>query len=555
MAADYRKFKTPFYEIEVGDSDWKRIVKLPHHIMRLVEKVEINENLMLNSDETPTSMSITFIEGSREPASQDYNLGTSGLYQVPLEGNDTDADISGSMTNRAGLITDLRFSGSGGITWLTEEEKKTGKVDNKQQKNVDGKNTTREYKTEPRPPTFLFQERNRIRVTWGYVEDPPTVRSIMMDIRVVTTEFPQEGMPKTVITGFSFPSIGNQMATRRGKPFATKRITSKAGDSMIEFEDLKTDVLIKRIAEQGNMAAIVSENVFNETTDKDKQKMWLAGESFHEFMKRMADNSGCYYEILSDQNTGKQIIIFIKYTDFEKNLVVKDKELLNWKGPGSILKSVNVTADFGGMQGSRQSGFDEEGKETSATDEVPVELLVKDENQKAIATSPIQDNPNPTAVAIAENIANEGITGTVNIDPGVSVINKNQKAGLEAKKNAKLIAIDFNTIGYTRLIPGVMEITGIGVRYSGRYRILNVTHILDSSGYTCKCTGDSEMIASGGVTIPSGAESAAQNQSVYTNLLDPKNTPKKDRSKFGDQKEVLNAHGQYVRHKYKQIER
>jgi hypothetical protein len=510
MAADYRQFKTPFYEITVGDPFWKRTVKLPHHIMRLVEKVEIVETMVLNDSAVPSSVTVVFNEGSREPASPDYKLGTAGLYQVPIEGNKVDMDVAGSLTNRSGIITDLRFSGAHGITFLTEKEKKTGKIDTAEQKNVENKDTTRSYKYEDKAPLFLFQERNRIKVTWGYLEDPSTVRSVMMHIQVVTTEFPQEGMPRTTVTGLSFSSIADQMTTKKAKVFGKRKLTSKAGDSLIEFEDLKTDELIRQIAKDAGMAAIISKNLLNEIADKDKQKMWLAGESFHQFMKKMADNSGCYYEIKTDPSTGKEIIFFIKYADFEKRVVISDKELLQWKGPGSILKSVNVNADFGGMLGNKQAGLDEKGEEGSVDSKNNRRILRQfntpdGKQEQAMATDPIGNNANPTAKAISEKIANDGTTGTVDNTPTISIKNREDKSEARANKDAKMIQIDFSTIGYTRLIPGVMEITGIGVRYSGKYRIISVTHTIDSSGYACKCSGNSQMLAAGGVVIPSGA--------------------------------------------------
>jgi hypothetical protein len=66
-----------------------------------------------------------------------------------------------------------------------------------------------------------------------------------------------------------------------------------------------------------------------------------------------------------------------------------------------------------------------------------------------------------------------------------------------------------------------MEITGIGVRYSGKYRIISVTHTLDSNGYNSKCSGNSQMLAAGGVVIPSGAPKG-QNDDVARRVL---NTP------------------------------
>jgi len=78
---DYRKFKTPFYEVEIGDSTGQRLVKLPHHVARLIQKVEILETFTPGQFSTIT---ITMIEGSREPASQDPTMGNGGLIECQM---------------------------------------------------------------------------------------------------------------------------------------------------------------------------------------------------------------------------------------------------------------------------------------------------------------------------------------------------------------------------------------------------------------------------------------------------------------------------------------
>ena len=276
MAADYRKFKTPFYTIEVGDSSGKRLVKLPHHILRLVSKVEIVETFEAGQFST---ISLTFVEGSREPASPNAKLGTKGLYQIPSSGNRPDMDIAGSITNRVGSVVDLRFSGSSGITFLTEGERRTGKVDNKAQKNINGDVVTRKHKLEASAPKLLFQERNQVKVTWGYKEDPSSVRSIRGYVIMLSTDFPEAGQVTTTITCQDTRSALDQIAPIKGVPFGTRKTTSK-GNSIVVFEDKTTDKLIRDICTKAGMPCIVSKNLPADTVDVDRQKMWIAGESF-----------------------------------------------------------------------------------------------------------------------------------------------------------------------------------------------------------------------------------------------------------------------------------
>lgn len=535
MARDYRKFKTPFYEIEIGDPSWNRTIKLPHHILRLVEKVEIVENMMVDHNQTPSIMHITFVEGSREPASPDYKLGTSGLYQIPIEGNKVDMDISGSLTNRPGVITDLRFSGAHGITFLTEYEKKTGKLDNRIQKNVEGKNTTRKYKSEPSAPEFLFQQRNKVKVTWGYLESPELKRSVMLSIVAIQTEFPETGMPKTTITCGSTFDILNQVAPKDSIPVGIVEKVDTSGNKTIIFKDLDTDVVLRDICKKSGMACIISKNLPNSKSDKDKQKIMVAGESFSEFLVKLARKSGAYHEIKPNPETGIDTIFFIKKEDFEKRTILKDRELLHWKGPGSILKNVSIGADFSGLMGNTQKGVDSNGDPQSHQTMVPVQMLTKypssetGKNPGLIDADPSNSgNPNPAAKGIQEHIYNGNSSAVVEVSPKEAKENYIDTANTRAGTNSRLVQLTFTTIGYPKLMPGVMEVTGIGVRYSGKYKIISVTHTIDNNGYISTCQGSSEFLNSGGVKIPDAPEGKEVDDSVKVQLLKDRKEEDKD---------------------------
>jgi hypothetical protein len=498
MAADYRKFKTPFYEIEIGDSSGQRLVKLPHHILRLVEKVEIVETFVAGEYST---ISIDFIEGSREPASPDARLGTSGLYQIPTSGTKPDLDIAGSITNRTGAITDLRFSGNGGITFLTEEERKKGKIDRTPQENVVGDTVTRGYKKEPSRPVFLFQERNQVKVTWGYIEDPASVRSVRGYIMVVQTNFPETGQVRTTIQCQDTRTALDQIATTKGVPFGRRKITGK-GNSIVVFEDMKTDALIRDIANKAGMPAIVSENLPADTVDADKQKLWIAGESFHQFMTRLAAIHNAYYTVVPDPKTGKDTLVFIKKTDFENRLVIADTDLTRWKSPGSILKSVEIKADFGGVSGNAQKGIGKNGEKPQITNNTSSQVT-QFKGEELVPNGPVGNgNEVFAAKQISEKVANGETTGTVDVNPSSNRKRLDDVSNVNAEASQRNIQLEFTSLGYTKFHPGVIEFGNLGVRYSGKYRLLTVTHTLDSSGYTCRGSATSSAVATGGVKLP-----------------------------------------------------
>ena len=516
MAADYRKFKTPFYEIEIGDSSGQRLVKLPHHILRLVEKVEIVETFVAGEFST---MSIDFVEGSREPASPDAKLGTAGLYQIPTSGGDTDLDISGSITNRTGAITDLRFSGNSGITFLTAEERKKGKIDRQPQENVDGDTVTRAYKKENSRPVFLLQERNQVRVTWGYIEDPSTIRSVRGYIMVISTQYPENGSVRTTIQCQDTRTALDQVATTKGVPFGRRKITGK-GNSIVVFEDMKTDALIRDICDKAGIASLVSKNLPADTVDSDKQKLWIAGESFHQFMTRLAATHNCYYTVVPNPKTGKDTLYFIKKTDFESRLVIADTDLTRYKSPGSILKSVDIKADFGGVSGNAQKGVAKDGKQPSNVTQSSA-AVSQFKGEQLIPNSPV-GNGNEIAAAkgVADKVANGDVTGTVDVNPSSNRKRLDDMSQVNAEASQRNITLEFTSLGYTRFHPGAIEFGNLGVRYSGKYRLLTVTHTLDGNGYICRGTATSWALQQGGVVLPD-ANKAPEGKKVDVQQFKP----------------------------------
>ena len=500
MGADYSKFKTPFFEIQIGDSSGKKLFKLPHHVSRLIEKVEIMETFDPPGVDTIT---LHFIEGSREPASPDASLGTSGLYNIPnSEGGSQKTDISGSLTNRTGILTDLIFSGNSGITFLTAQERKTGKKDDRIQENIIGDSTTRRHTTENSKPTFLFQERNKVSITWGYKEDRNSERTIQAYILHIGTSFPESGPSRTVITCQATAKILDQVAPEKGINFGEVDNSTK-GFSLVTFKDLPTDELIKNLCTKTGMECIVSKDLSASIEDKDKQKVWMAGESFNQFMSRLAENQNCYYTTKLNPKTGKDTIIFIKKEDFEGQVIIADKSLTTYKAPGTLLRSVDVKIDYSGLPGNTQTGVDKEGKENSTTAGDGQTQVTMYENQSGIPASPVdQGNVVAAVKSLVDNEMGGKYTGTVDVNPSSTIKNKDDKAKTKANDQERKIALDFTLIGYSKFTPGTIEFRNIGVRYSGKYRVITVTHIIDSSGYTTKGTALSFSLSAGGVPNP-----------------------------------------------------
>ena len=59
-----------------------------------------------------------------------------------------------------------------------------------------------------------------------------------------------------------------------------------------------TAELVKKIAKDAGMIAIVSEKLFSDVLDKNKQKVFIAGDSLNQFMTKLAIEHNCYYKIV-----------------------------------------------------------------------------------------------------------------------------------------------------------------------------------------------------------------------------------------------------------------
>jgi hypothetical protein len=491
-SVDYNKFITPFYEIEVSDPSSTRKVTLPPYILGLISKIEINEAFI--APETPdgvTQGTITFVEGSREPASQDPRLGTSGLYQLSSDSSGGPDDISGSITNRSGSILDLRFSGNNGITFVDSQERTSNVVSNKLQVNVQGKNVTRQLKREPSKPKYLFEGWNTIKITWGYREDPTTIRSLALSVVAVESSFSDNGPTIVTVQLADLGAALQQIATKEPIEFATVERFTKNG-ALIQFKDLKTDEVIRRIANDAGWASIISKNLLSDSLDRDKFKIWIAGESFHEFISRLAIQSNSVAKTIIDPKTLKPTIYFIKKDVYEeKPPIGKDKYFyLEYKQPGSLIKNITINAPFNSPEGDTVGNIDKEGDKVQQQE---FEVIRQAKGREGSAN----DKTHPAIRGIIDKTAKGEVTGIKELTP-----NENPKFIAEAAKSSSdlskrdAVTIEITTIGYPKFVPGIYPVSGVGARYSGFYRIYTTQHVIDSNGYISKLVGNTHSIGS-----------------------------------------------------------
>lgn len=498
MPANYSKFRTPFYEISIGDSQGKNMTQLPPQIARLVERVEINETLCCNSF---NQITIVFNEGSREPyAIKHGSSASSDIY--PSESTDP-------LTNQSGMLTDLKLPTggftSGAIKFPTIVASPGAVII------LDG--LLGKANTPPDPITdtqaqptavdanvhYLLQQRNQVKVRWGYKESPDTIRVAVAYVMMVTSEFPENGTPKTTVVCHDAASAADQVVTNKSRRFSLPVPVGLSEDlkPMFDEQDMPLPLVLLEFCDV--TACIISTEFRAPLFEESKSKQWYAGHSLHQFLSEMARRHNAVYKFMVDHNTGKDTLIFVSQEEWDKFPIIGDDALFTYRGNGSLLKSVNIRADFGAPIGTFLKGITEEGGHIEKNAETVTKTLFGSENQQANA--PFSTNP-VKLVEKAAKAARGGISGAAQVSAETAPGNlKDLARNNTNKQGSNLVSLDFNCLGFTLLSPGTLKFSGIGERYSGHYSVKTVTHTLDSNGYNCKGTAISFKNAKGGVDL------------------------------------------------------
>jgi len=485
---DYSKIKTPFFTISVGDSYGVNMTPLPDDILRLVKKIEIKETYGVDEHST---INITFMEGSREP---------SRIYKSNFTSN-SDGSAT-SIGNSSGFIADLKFSNYA----LLSDNKEVGIFNslNALRNTIEVKEvqdekiiTTKQAKAAN--PKYLFQERNQIKVTWGYKEDSSSVRSIRMYVIMVSTVFNESAQTETTVTCQNTCAFLNQI-TPQGKPIVFAEVIKTGPNELLsEFKDKPTSALMSEISSILDTGSIISKNLPAPELDNHHVKVLISGESFDQFFKRLAKVHNCYYQVIPDNSTGRDTIIFMHATDFESQPIVDNPYTFYFKSPQSIIKNVSIKADFGIVTGVAETGVDQKGtiiSQQADTGKDQLTLIQKKELNKSGSKSEQIINADPTSVNpiravknASEKLGGGTKTGKVELSPiDNERTNYIDRSKVKAEDAHHGVILEMTTIGYTKLTPGLVVVRGIGERYSGSYRIVAVEHIIDNSGYSCKVT-------------------------------------------------------------------
>lgn len=543
----YERFKTPFLLVEVGDSTGKNLIPLPYQIHRLIDRIEIKE-LLVSPGCTTGQFNMVFNEGSREPYATNKPINTSLSYPVDSTGTAT-------LTNRAGMLADLNYVAQGGAVSLTSLfPSETGIIVDDLAEIADAgleaasdlagdlleaatgtspKVIIVDNKKAPKKPLkFLFQQNNQIKITWGYVEDLQNRRSVRGYISMIQFDYPENDHPKVTVTCAELGMRFDQVSGIFGTSFFNKipAGATLAGDVVFNFEDLTVKELIEEFSSKAGMAdPIVSDEYDEITLDKYAVKTIPAGMSPHQFFMDLANKYNAYYKATIDPSTGDDVIIFLSKKEYNSKLLISDTQLLTWKGPGSIVKSVQLRAEFNALAGNAQVGVNEKGEMVGVATKSNVKVGMVGSNAEVMDTDPTGNNPIQGAKGAEKALNTKMVVGTSQYNPGMNDIEM-MKVQASSKAHCQLhniVVVSLSTLGFAKLRPGPLQLGGLGQRFSGVYYFKEVTHTIDSAGgYVCRLEGSNQSDYGGlGKSADGFTKTQGDNQQVSAGLVNSSVSP------------------------------
>jgi hypothetical protein len=533
----YQQYKTPFFKIEIGSSTAKKkedFTEIPYQVARLVEKVDIKE--FFNQGCTAGQFSITFNEGSREPFPVDSAVDTSSAY--PLNSNG-----SGALTNRPGMLADLQMNTQGGNINLTSIfPSESGVILDDLPASTDELITLADElglasanspeliiedkkKAENKAVKFLFQQRNKVKVTWGYVEDLQSRRTIIGAIGMVQFDYPDGDNPKVIVTCPDLGAFFDQISGIFGASFYNKipAGVTPFGDLTYNIQDASLTDFIKQFSDSANMGEpIVSEAFDNILLDKHAIKNIPAGMSANQYFQELAKKYNAFYKATFSPTTGEERIVFLDKAEYNKSLFLEGENLMKYKTPGSIIKSVSLKAEFNVSNGNAQTGVTDAGKAVGVATNSSVQVGIVGSEAQLLDTDPTAGNPIGAAKGAANALKTAIPIGTSNYHPGA---NNKETMKLQAASRAdcqagNAVMVNLTTLGHAKLRPGPIKIGGLGQRFSGTYYFWEVHHNIEvGTGYTCTLAGSSNSDYGGNGKAPESQKKTDEEEKVTVGVF------------------------------------
>lgn len=491
-----------FYTIEITSRDGKRRAVLSENIKRLLESVQIQESLITEEQGNPGQLTLSFKQ-------MDYLPDDKALRPQ-------DPKVFGELTNRSAAITDLRFDSEKGFTFVSKEEMDTGRT-------TGGRTQNRKNE----PIVYLFQGGNYIDITWGYLE-PYKARTRRFTIAKITAEGSGNGDAVTIQAydavkdfaesksnqGITFIENGKKLSLQQVlfKLAASQGVKLKFDGKVINSYPVGTSVYDpERTRPEEDPTRLP-----RDTAPKVETPFTLPrGVNLKQYLDSLADEYDSYYTIETvkvddiepqtkfaegspearrqfTQNLGKkqvgdiqEILVFSRVpTFFEKPIgqfKYRDQDGIVL---GYAIEGTEYPKD---VRSSATGGNSEEVFEAKRRTDV----LVENDTRPNFV-----NNEERERFTLALKTQKVGSSVTSPAETPESTENYASQANDELQYFAQLT---LSTIGDPEHKPGLIKVDNIGVRYSGEYRAVQVSHSISSASYVTQWTAKRKTIEDAGV--------------------------------------------------------
>ncbi len=288
--------------------------------------------------------------------------------------------------------------------------------------------------------TRLFNLNNRVTVKLGYAGDLAIV--MHGQIESLGTHFPENGSPTLAVAG----SSGLSKLRNRKADVNEQKLFLKKKDSEIA----------QLVAARNNLTLVATDE------GPQHEKVWQGKLDDASFLQERARKIGFDLYVQTDQDTGQEVLYFVKPKDPNDPGTVK-AYVFEW-GKSLILFTSKINASHQ-VESVTVRGWDPEKKER-------IEAKAEWKGQPGNATS---------GPLVAKG------KGDQVVDVHVTSQEEAQKLAesLLHEKANQFLTGEGKVIGLPGLRPGdIVELRGLGTRFSGNYKVISVSHSLGADGFT-----------------------------------------------------------------------
>lgn len=384
-------------------------------------------------------------------------------------------------------------------------------------------------------PKFLFQEGNTIDIEWGY-HSVNLKRKMRFVIQYVEYDAPESSSPEVKIYGI--PQIQADLGKLRPTKGLVFSNPVKTASGNVTNSDMFAGDIVKTIAQSCGYASIISKSIgrinASDIRPPEFTKIITPEDTIYEYLQKLAHQIGFHFFVGYNFNTSKDTIFFISDEDYSKyssfNFV--------WKGPNTILTSYKINSDFSRLHQGATVPVGTTGSPTVINQQDQATTTYNMYTGQAQNATQISTQVPTTVQTGTSNIFKDGVTG-VSLYTPVDQENANKTIldqHLQRSENA--IIMSGTMLGHPHIAPCVGTFTNIGKRYSGRYMLVNVKHILDNSGYKIQFNAKTNVVADS--LLDSDKQNGDKNTNNVNNVINmrtgenlgvlPTSTPSPDSS-------------------------